>query len=187
MDNLEIKVPETADAAEAEKDKAAAVAGKFKSVKALEEAYLSLQAEFTRRSQRLKELEASIAKALPEDAEAQTQNATQTQDATQTQNSDTQAEQKCPASLTVSPEKLLEAAMADESLKNAIISNREIKNAIIEDEGVKNEIIAQYLKTVSNKKSIPLIFGGVQVAAQKQTPKSVKEAGQLASQFLSGK
>lgn len=46
-----------ADAAEAEKDKAATACGKFKSVEALEKAYLSLEAEFTRRSQRLRELE----------------------------------------------------------------------------------------------------------------------------------
>ena len=165
MDNLETKVPQTAGAAEAEKDKAAAVAGKFKDVKALEEAYLSLQAEFTRRSQRLKELEASIAKALPENLDEQTKN------------SDTEAEQKSQASSTVSPTNILEAAMADENIKNAIIADENIKNAIISD----------YLKTVSNKKSVPLIFGGVQVAAQRQTPKSVREAGQLASQFLSGK
>ena len=47
----------TADTAEAEKDTAAAELGKFESVSALLAAYKSLEAEFTRRSQRLKELE----------------------------------------------------------------------------------------------------------------------------------
>ena len=48
-----------AEAAEAEvkDDKTAPATGKFKSVEALMSAYLSLEAEFTRRSQRLKELE----------------------------------------------------------------------------------------------------------------------------------
>lgn len=49
----------TADTAEAGKNEAAAELGKFKDVKALMDAYQALEAEFTRRSQRLKELEAS--------------------------------------------------------------------------------------------------------------------------------
>ncbi len=49
----------TADPAEAEGQDAAAELGKFKDVKALMEAYQALEAEFTRRSQRLKELEAN--------------------------------------------------------------------------------------------------------------------------------
>lgn len=47
----------TAEAAEAGKDIAATELGKFESVSALLAAYKSLEAEFTRRSQRLKELE----------------------------------------------------------------------------------------------------------------------------------
>ncbi len=72
MDNLtEIKA--TADTAEAEvqKNSAAAELGKFKDVQALIDAYNSLEAEFTRRSQRLKQLEASKA----QEASAQTENA----------------------------------------------------------------------------------------------------------------
>lgn len=48
---------ETAEAAEAENREAAEDIGKFESVGALLAAYKSLEAEFTRRSQRLKELE----------------------------------------------------------------------------------------------------------------------------------
>ncbi len=59
MDNQTQKQPITADPAEAEQEKAAAVLGKFKDVKALMDAYTALEAEFTRRSQRLKELEAN--------------------------------------------------------------------------------------------------------------------------------
>ena len=46
-----------ADPAEAEESSAAAAYGKFDDAKALYSAYLALEAEFTRRSQRLKELE----------------------------------------------------------------------------------------------------------------------------------
>ncbi|MCM1545866.1 MAG: hypothetical protein NC033_02405 [Clostridiales bacterium] len=57
-DNQLRNEPVTADTAEAERENAAAELGKFKDVKALMDAYQALEAEFTRRSQRLKELEA---------------------------------------------------------------------------------------------------------------------------------
>ena len=57
MDNRTPELQATADAAEAEKNGAAAELGKFKDVEALMQAYTALEAEFTRRSQRLKELE----------------------------------------------------------------------------------------------------------------------------------
>ena len=60
-DNLDANFQGTADTAEAEGKAAAPDTGKFKSVEALMSAYLSLEAEFTRRSQRLKELEESKA------------------------------------------------------------------------------------------------------------------------------
>jgi len=55
--NAENENQVTAEPAQAEERTAAAGLGKFKSVDALMSAYLSLEAEFTRRSQRLKELE----------------------------------------------------------------------------------------------------------------------------------
>ncbi len=57
MDNQTDGLQATADPAEAEKTEAAAELGKFKDVEALKSAYEALEAEFTRRSQRLKELE----------------------------------------------------------------------------------------------------------------------------------
>lgn len=59
MDNQTLKIQATADTAEAEEKDAAAELGKFKDVEALKTAYQALEAEFTRRSQRLKELEAA--------------------------------------------------------------------------------------------------------------------------------
>jgi len=53
----EAEIQVTAETAGAETDSAAAGLGKFRSVDALMAAYTSLEAEFTRRSQRLKELE----------------------------------------------------------------------------------------------------------------------------------
>lgn len=57
MDNLTENERVAADTAEAEKGEAAAALGKFKDVKTLMKAYSDLEAEFTRRCQRLKELE----------------------------------------------------------------------------------------------------------------------------------
>ncbi|MCH5147523.1 MAG: hypothetical protein J1F61_05960 [Clostridiales bacterium] len=65
-DNFDKKLTETAEPAEAENmQNAAPDTGKFKSVEALMSAYLALEAEFTRRSQRLKELEESKAAEAP--------------------------------------------------------------------------------------------------------------------------
>lgn len=57
MDNQNVELQATADTAEAERKEAAAGLGKFKDVEALMQAYTALEAEFTRRSQKLKELE----------------------------------------------------------------------------------------------------------------------------------
>ena len=64
-DNQSVEREVTADTAEAEVKEAATELGKFKDVKALMEAYSALEAEFTRRSQRLKELEANKEQSTP--------------------------------------------------------------------------------------------------------------------------
>ena len=132
-DNLDANFQETADTAEAEKSKAAPDTGKFKSVEALMSAYLSLEAEFTRRSQRLKELEESKT-----------------------------VEASSPECLD--SDKLIAAAMASSAVKEAVVGD--------------------YLKTISNGKSVPLIVGGVSCAAPQSSPKTIKEAGALARQYL---
>lgn len=129
----------TAETASAEiKKNAATDLGKFKSVDALLCAYRELEAEFTRRSQRLKELEGGN-KACLDGGE--------------------------PSRAQVVPEvePSFDAVVADD-----------VRRAVIED----------YLKTVSEGKSIPLIVGGVSTPAPKNTPKTVKEAGALVRGFL---
>lgn len=65
-DNLNTNLTERADTAEAENEATAAPdTGKFKNVEALMSAYLALEAEFTRRSQRLKEFEENKAAEAP--------------------------------------------------------------------------------------------------------------------------
>ena len=147
MDNTTISSPVTADPAQADdKMQAAAVAGKFKSVDALAEAYSNLEAEFTRRSQRLRELERAVKEAGP------------AQDAASPQPSPQPSEPSdAPLSAAAEP-----------------------------DEEVKARIIAEYLAAAAKNKSVPIITGGVNVAAQRRTPSTVREAGELARQFLRG-
>lgn len=145
----------TADTAQAEGNTAAAGLGKFKSVDALMSAYLSLEAEFTRRSQRLKELEeGSKARSLPQSADG----------VTDTQNAQS-AENEAPS----------------QSAEN---SKAELLQAALADSGVREAVIGEYLKTVASNKSIPLILGGVSSPAPKAMPKTVREAGALAERFL---
>ena len=139
-DNLTDNERVTADTAEAEKgNKAAAVLGKFKDVQTLMQAYTDLEAEFTRRSQRLKELESgNKAQAQPDGAaEASSQ------------------------------------SNEEELIKNAL-SNGKVREAVI----------GEYLKNLSEAKGVPLVSGGGGVAAPRVAPRSVKEAGALARQYL---
>lgn len=129
----------TADTAEAEEGKAAAELDKFKDVAALQKAYLSLEAEFTRRSQRLKELESrEREKAAPAEAE----NAAQ-------------------------PER---------------DGSGQAPKAPTEEE--KRRIIEEYLISVAQNRSVPVIIAGDGVAAPRSAPSTVKEAGALAREFL---
>lgn len=145
----------TADTAQAEGNTAAAGLGKFKSVDALMSAYLSLEAEFTRRSQRFKELEeGSKARSLPQSADG----------VTDTQNAQS-AENEAPS-------------------RSAENSKAELLQAALADSGVREAVIGEYLKTVASNKSIPLIVGGVSSPAPKAMPKTVREAGALAERFL---
>ena len=136
MDNLNEKTSGTADTAEAEKEVAAAVPQKFESVETLAKAYTALEAEFTRRSQRLKELEKEN-KAL-----------------------------KSPDGEKAAP-----------SQENYV---QEAAN----DERVKNAVLDEYLKSVSSSRGVPLVTGGGAVTAPRTVPKTVKEAGMLAKEFL---
>ena len=148
MDNLN-ETQVTADTAEAEKEEAAAVLGKFKDVKTLMKAYSALEAEFTRRSQRLKELEKeNKAVSVPDVEEA-------------------------PPSQKV------------EGNEPSQKSDEERIREALSDVKVRDAVIGDYLKGLAGN-SVPLVAGGGAVTAPRNTPKSVKEAGKLAQQFLKG-
>ena len=139
MDNLTQNEKVAAESAEAEKSEAAAALGKFKDVQTLMKAYSDLEAEFTRRSQRLKELE----------------------------NENTAA--------TVSDVAKAAPSQTDDERIEEALSDKKVRDAVIGD----------YLKSLAEK-SVPLITGGGAVAAPKNTPKTIREAGNFARQFLKG-
>lgn len=94
----------TAETAQAEENIAAAGLGKFKSVDALMNAYLSLEAEFTRRSQRLRELEEESKAQKPQSME------------------NGNAGEEAPSPITENTGgRLLEAALADSGVREAVI------------------------------------------------------------------
>ena len=139
MDNLNNEITETADTAEAETNEAAAVPKKFKDVKTLVKAYEDLEAEFTRRSTRLKELE-KVKKAQPS-----------------------------PDGADSAP---------------SLLSEDELLSAALSSERVREAVIKEYLGSVSRQGAVPLISGGGGVAAPRMAPKTLKEAGRLAQEFL---
>ena len=162
MDNLTENTNVTADTAEADKgEQAAAVLGKFKDVKTLIKAYSDLEAEFTRRSQRLKELEKENKAATVPDG-----GCTPPSRADGTPMPPSRADGTAtPPSRGNDEERILEA------LKN---------------EKVRDAIIGDYLKGLAENK-VPLVGGGGGgVTAPRNTPKTVKEAGKLAQRFLNG-
>jgi hypothetical protein len=138
MDNFNDKKEVTADTAEAEKLLAVSGLGKFKDIKTLIEAYSNLEAEFTRRSIRLKELE------------------------------DMNKTEQKPDGVEVMPSAVENNAGSDSQY----------------DEKVKDAVIAEYLKSVAEKKSVPLVSGGGGVVAPKKNTRTVKEAGRLVQEFL---
>ena len=115
-DNQTLNQSVTADTAEAETKNAAAELGKFKDVKALLEAYQALEAEFTRRSQRLKELEASKESQTPDTMDAGNVEAAPSQE----------AEEQDKGEITLS-------SLGDE-VKNAVIE--EYLNGVFSKRGV---------------------------------------------------
>ena len=141
MDNLKENERATADTAEAENEvKAAAGLGKFKDVQTLLKAYSDLEAEFTRRSQRLKELEKGNKTEASPDGEK-------------------------PA-----------PSQTEQELIASALSNGNVRDAVI----------GEYLKNLSESKGVTLLSGGGGVAAPRVSPKTVKEAGRLAKEFLKG-
>lgn len=136
MDNLDVKTPlEGAPAAEAEteNENSAQTLGKFKDVKTLLNAYESLQAEFTRRSQRLKELENANKSCAPPE------------------NSDNGESCLQNADSALSGKGLLAAALASSEVKEAVIG--QYLKSVTQNRGVPLIVDGQCVPTPKFKVS----------------------------------
>ncbi len=149
------EMPAVEQGAEAQKEvgsKTTGEFGKFQSADALLQAYNSLQAEFTRRSQRLKELEKSTAQNNP--------NSVQTaMESTPMPENNGFVAQSLPASAPETEEQLFSRANASQT--------------------VKTRIIEEYLAGVKQN-AVPLMGAGVAVTSSTTRAKNVAEAGQMA-------
>ena len=125
--------------------------GKFKSVDALLRAYNSLQAEFTRRSQRLKELEREREEGnIPPSA----------------------AEPVTPPAAKASAPSAPSAAAPERE-------EEELYRRANASEEVRKRIIGEYLDGVK-KNAVPLMSGGVSVVSPAAKAKNLAEAGAMA-------
>lgn len=166
-DNRTEELKETANTAEAEERvEVAAGPKKFKDVQALIDAYTALEAEFTRRSQRLKELEANkeqVSSATVESAAAETAQAT----------SGTAPSQ----------------GVAPDGTEGVITPKQQDR-----EEGIrpltaeeKNAVIEEYLSGVHSNRSVPFVTAGGAVKAARVVPKTLSEAGALAKKYFDKK
>lgn len=153
-DNRTEEFKETANTAEAEKrEEIAAGPKKFKDVQALIDAYTALEAEFTRRSQRLKELEANKEQASPDLSTAQAAIAQAASD----------------------------NAPSQEATDKAVGEPR----SLTQEE--KNAVIKEYLNGVYTNRGVPFVTAGGAVKAARVTPKTLREAANLARNYFENK
>ncbi len=178
---------------------ASTVLGKFKDVDALAKAYESLQAEFTRRSQRLRSLEREVenfkraepsgAEKLRKTAEARRQSARAFDDfvaevGERPVGKPTQSEEGAEGRLE---EKTEEKLLANEGLQTkgdtpvtGGVSSEELFNQASNDEAVRLRIVGEYLASLG-KSGAPITTGkGGVFAAPPVKAKTVGQAGDMA-------
>lgn len=163
-DNRTEELQATANTAEAE-DREGIAAGpkKFKDVQALIEAYTALEAEFTRRSQRLKELEAN-----KEQASSATVQGAQAQST---------------LAISDTPPSQVDAPDGGQG-GNPINQGEGVRPLTIQE---KNAVIEEYLSGVNSNRSVPFITAGGAVKATRVTPKTLSEASTLAKKYFEKK
>ncbi len=201
------KTAGTEDGAEAQKgrgeeEKASTVPNKFKDVDALVKAYEALEAEFTRRSQRLRALEkeaeesasreeASGAEKLRKAAEARRAESKQFNEFVAELDSATRERREATQKPSTQEEESLpngsiEEGQANGEEKEGVATKREnpaqktLFERAVEDEDVRLKIVGEYLSSLG-KSGAPLTGGGVGVlATPPKKAANVKQAGDMA-------
>jgi argonaute-like protein implicated in RNA metabolism and viral defense len=156
--------------------------GKFKDAQSLFDAYNSLQSEFTRRCQRVKELERENERLNKEITNASKNNLSsgviEQEDV-----------KKVAENTSLKVNDGTEEVLAQQSLQEQIdyYKSREyLFNALNENQDVKDEIINGYLNSVqSSKPTVKLMTGnGSSVVTPPSKPKTLVEAGEIARQIF---
>ncbi len=192
----------TAQAAEAEEVIGAAAEevsfGKFKDAKSLVNAYNSLQAEFTRRSQRLKALEGALEKADKEVSSPSVDRCEEDSEAAvadflkgypRAENYISAIKEKVAGDYR--SEKLIGAyaeLLQDE--KEEAADEDRLEELALTSPKVRELVIKKYLKEVAGNAPAAVIMadgGGAMVASPPKKPKSISEAGELAYELFKNK
>lgn len=160
--------------------------GKFRSADELLKAYNSLEGEFTKRSQRLKEME-SVKNST--DWEGKVAELIKTYPIAE-KFSNEMAQEIRDNSELVKNESCLEKALLSVLSKNyktteQLASDTKVIDKVLGDEQNQEKIIADYLVKIKNKRSpITLPKGGAIPLTPPQRVTSIKEAGEIARKII---
>ncbi len=178
----------TAHTAEAENDFGAVADGqvsfgKFKDATALLKAYNSLQAEFTKRCQRVKELEGALASLDKRENETAVLDTEKTPSAQQSDG--------VPTNVTSVDTAVVGSSLqSDKTLprEKSTGGNTTLGTAIDKTAKDEKEILKEYLKSVLTGKPTAIIMdGGLGIKTLPKAPKTIREAGAFAMELLNNK
>ncbi len=166
--------------------------GKFKDAKTLLDAYNSLQAEFTRKSQKLaefqrKQQEFALFQNLEEKKNFSDKGET---DCGEYKKEAAEADKflgKIGSLPKINQTPFEEKLVAENELAEEINSQEFFDKYIAKNEEIKSKILEEYLSKLNNLKAAPKIISGSAKSvhfAPNNTPKSFKEAGEIFSKML---
>lgn len=166
--------------------------GKFKDAKSLLEAYNSLEAEFTRKSQRLAEIQKNLdnsAVLSNNDSLENILNDTTNSDKYKKEIAEILDNNKEISSL---PNKNFVAfniiKEAERKTANTLNNPEYIDKLIEEDDNLKQKIISKYLSNLNENFSAPKVISGnassIYISPSLNTPKTLRDAGEILSKML---
>lgn len=212
-ENVYEETTQTEQVAQAKEDVGSTVLGKFKSVDALARAYESLQSEFTRRSQRLKELEREAENFSASNEERTSKSGEKTGVEKRRENaalrraeerkfddfvSELETANACAESENEKPVECVQQTIAtpnvaengsestshSDVVPSVALGGDELYELAIRDEKVRLKIIGEYLSSLG-KSGAPLMKGGVgALTTPPLKPRSIGEAGNMALRFF---
>ena len=178
------------DAQAVETEKGEKALGKFKDVNALLEAYGALEAEFTRRSQRLKALEKEAENFKAEREKYLSAEKAEKPTESEKEISSAQNLAEEPAFVSVPPEQVGQTAVGVSNDGEAEIGETKVENPKIGadspetvSEETRLKIVREYLESLRGG-GVPVSKNGGTLGGAAVKVKSVKEAGNMALRFF---